>query len=82
MKAVDSLVLPIAHRLATVKNCDQIIVLDNGEIVEQGSHEELLQKQGRYYQLWELQQGNFVIREDEPETPTLPEVSDEEEMSY
>lgn len=74
--------LIIAHRLATVKNCDQIIVLDNGEIVEQGSHEELLQKQGRYYRLWELQQGNFVIREDEPETPALPEVSDEDEMSY
>lgn len=74
--------LIIAHRLATVKNCDQIIVLDNGEIVEQGSHKELLQKQGRYYQLWELQQGNFVIRKDEPETPALPDVSDEDEMSY
>lgn len=74
--------LIIAHRLATVKNCDQIIVLDNGEIVEQGNHEELLQKQGRYYQLWELQQGNFVIRKDEPETPALPDVSDEDEMSY
>lgn len=41
--------LIIAHRLATVKNCDEIIVLDKGEIVEQGSHEELLAKQGQYY---------------------------------
>lgn len=74
--------LIIAHRLATVKNCDQIIVLDDGEIVEQGSHEELLEKQGRYYQLWELQQGNFAIRKDELETPALLDVSNEDEMSY
>lgn len=74
--------LIIAHRLATVKNCNQIIVLDNGEIVEQGSHEELMQKQGRYYRLWELQQGNFVIQEDEPEPSVLPEATDEDEMSY
>ena len=49
---------------------------------KQGSHEELLQKQGRYYQLWELQQGNFVIKENEPKAPALSEVSDEDEMSY
>ncbi|MBO5372443.1 MAG: peptidase domain-containing ABC transporter [Lachnospiraceae bacterium] len=55
--------LIIAHRLATVKNCDQIIVLENGEILEQGTHEELLKKQGRYYELWELQQGNFKRQE-------------------
>ena len=49
--------LIIAHRLATVKNCDFIIVLDKGKIVEQGTHEELLEKQGEYYRLWEMQQG-------------------------
>ena len=49
--------LIIAHRLATVKNCDVIIVLDKGNIVEQGTHEELLEKQGEYYRLWEMQQG-------------------------
>lgn len=49
--------LIIAHRLATVKNCDVIIVLDKGKIVEQGTHEELLEKQGEYYRLWEMQQG-------------------------
>jgi len=57
--------LIIAHRLATVKNCDKIIVMDKGKIIEQGTHKELLEKKGQYYRLWEMQQGNFVIREDE-----------------
>lgn len=56
--------LIIAHRLATIKNCDVIIVLDKGEIMEQGTHEELLEKQGMYYRLWEMQQGNFVTKEE------------------
>lgn len=59
--------LIIAHRLATVKNCDMIIVMDKGEIVEKGSHKELLKGQGHYYRLWEMQQGNFNIK-DEQET--------------
>lgn len=42
----------IAHRLSTVRNADLIIVLEHGEIVEQGTHEELLEKKGRYYQLY------------------------------
>ena len=52
--------LIIAHRLATIKNCDTILVLDNGEIIEQGTHDELLLKEGRYYKLWNMQQGVFV----------------------
>ncbi len=46
----------IAHRLATVRGADRIIVLHHGEIVEQGSHDELLALRGRYYRLWLLQQ--------------------------
>lgn len=41
----------VAHRLSTVKNADNIIVLENGEIVEQGNHEQLTEKRGKYYEL-------------------------------
>lgn len=44
-------VVIVAHRLSTVKNADQIVVLDNGELVEQGDHETLTRKKGMYYQL-------------------------------
>ena len=78
--------LIIAHRLATIKNCDLILVVDKGEIIEQGTHEELLAKGGRYHHLWEMQQGNFIIK-DEEETPldTVPETvveDDEDTLSY
>ena len=45
----------IAHRLSTIVNSDQIVVLDNGQIVEQGTHEELLAAEGRYYNLYTMQ---------------------------
>ena len=44
-------VVVAAHRLSTIKNADNIVVMDNGEIVEQGNHKELLQKKGAYYNL-------------------------------
>ena len=45
----------IAHRLSTIRNANRICVMENGQIVEQGTHEELLLKEGRYQQLYEMQ---------------------------
>ncbi|MGY3742862.1 ABC transporter ATP-binding protein [Leuconostoc inhae] len=47
--------IAIAHRLSTIKDADLILVLDKGSIIEQGTHEELLQLQGQYYDLYRLQ---------------------------
>ncbi|WP_414839093.1 ABC transporter ATP-binding protein [Carnobacterium sp. TMP28] len=47
--------LIIAHRLSTIKDADKILVLNNGEIVEQGSHDELIDKKGAYFDMYELQ---------------------------
>jgi len=48
--------LVIAHRLSTIAAADQIHVLEAGQVVESGTHEELLQSRGRYASLWNLQQ--------------------------
>ncbi len=48
--------LVIAHRLSTIVDADQILVLDHGEIIERGSHQELLAKQGVYSDMWAIQQ--------------------------
>ncbi|WP_216601660.1 ABC transporter ATP-binding protein/permease [Ruegeria sp. HKCCD4332] len=51
-------VITIAHRLSTIAEADQIVVLEAGEIIEQGSHDQLLARSGRYAQLWNRQQSD------------------------
>lgn len=53
-------VIAIAHRLATIAAMDRLIVLDQGKIIEQGSHQELLALNGLYAQLWKHQSGGFL----------------------
>ena len=54
MRSVGTMLI-VAHRLSTIQHADNIIVLSHGKILEQGSHQELLAKHGRYYQLYTLQ---------------------------
>ena len=50
----------IAHRLSTLRNMDKIVVLNNGVVVEYGTHNQLLRRRGEYWRLWTLQSGGFI----------------------
>ena len=57
MKSIGTM-LVVAHRLSTIQNADQIIVLQHGEVIEKGTHQSLLRQKGHYYKLYLLQFNN------------------------
>ena len=59
MMQVRSLIA-IAHRLSTIAQMDRIVVMDEGRIIEDGTHEDLLAKGGLYAQIWSRQSGGFL----------------------
>jgi ABC-type multidrug transport system fused ATPase/permease subunit len=56
-------VIAIAHRLSTINHLDRLIIMDDGRIIEDGSHAELLEKNGMYKRLWSMQSGGFLSEE-------------------
>jgi ATP-binding cassette subfamily B multidrug efflux pump len=56
-------VIAIAHRLSTIAAMDRLIIMDEGHIVEQGSHAELLRRGGLYAELWARQSGGFLAQD-------------------
>ncbi len=59
-------VIAIAHRLSTIAQMDRIVVMDDGQIVEQGTHAELLDQDGRYAKFWRRQSGEFLGTDETP----------------
>jgi ATP-binding cassette subfamily B protein len=73
-------VIVIAHRLSTIMNMDRIVVVENGEIVAQGTHHELIEHEGLYKKLWSIQAGGFLDDGDDDDL-TTEKGSNKEELT-
>lgn len=76
-KALDNLVkgrttIAIAHRLSTLRRADRLVVLERGEVVEIGSHDELMARQGAYWHLYEAQARNVDTEDEAPDALRIP----------
>ena len=76
-KALDNLVrgrttIAIAHRLSTLRKADRLVVMDRGQLVELGNHDELMAAEGHYYRLYQAQARNVDTEAAEPNAPLLP----------
>ncbi|MFM8462606.1 MAG: ABC transporter ATP-binding protein, partial [Burkholderiaceae bacterium] len=76
-KALDNLVkgrttIAIAHRLSTLRRADRLVVLERGEVVEIGSHDELMAQQGAYWRLYEAQARNVDTEDEVPDAVHIP----------
>jgi ATP-binding cassette subfamily B multidrug efflux pump len=56
-------VIAIAHRLSTIAAMDRLVIMDEGRIIEEGSHADLLRRGGLYAELWARQSGGFLARD-------------------
>ena len=69
----DKTVIAIAHRLSTIAAMDRLIVMDQGQIIEQGSHNELIKLNGLYASLWHRQTSGFLGIDENPTGDNLPQ---------
>ena len=65
LKSTDVTKFIIAHRISAVKNADEILIFEDGEIVERGKHQELLDLKGRYYETYLNQLGKMTLYDKE-----------------